>query len=334
MHPLFLPRLINRPFGDPGLFIPFQFERRALIFDLGDLSPLSARDLLKISHAFVTHTHMDHFVGFDTLLRSVLGRARELALFGPAGFIRNVEGKLAAYTWDLVDPATCPLRLHVTEVDPAGLRRRSFTCGERFAGRDDPTTPFAGTLLAEPAFRVDAAVLAHSTDCLGLALTERFHINILVPGLEAAGLASGPWLNRFKAALYAGADAGSEFEIEADGGKSGRVFRLGELAQMIARITPGRKIVYITDVGDSPENRDAIEGLAADADLLFIEAAFLDVDRARAAARHHLTARQAGEIAARVRARRFTLFHHSPRYEGREAEFEAEARAACPGADV
>jgi ribonuclease Z len=325
----FRPRLVNGPFGDPGLFIPLQFDRRALIFDLGDLGPLSARDLLKISHAFVTHTHMDHFVGFDPLLRCLLGREKDVALFGPAGFLRNVEGKLAAYTWDLVDRQSCPLRLHVTEVRPEALLRRCFVCAEGFAAQGDPLPlPFAGTLLAEPAFRVDAAVLAHSTDCLGLAITERFHVNILTPGLAALGLAPGPWLNRFKTAIFEGRDPDSDFEVGPAGGPGGRVLRLGELARTIARITPGRKIAYITDVGDTPANREAIAGLASDADLLFIEAAFLDADRDRAAARHHLTARQAGEIAARVGARRFTLFHHSPRYEGREAEMEAEARAA------
>jgi ribonuclease Z len=330
MHSLFRPRLVNGPLGDPGLFIPFQFDRRALIFDLGDLSPLPARELLKISHAFVTHTHMDHFVGFDPLLRCLLGREKDVALFGPTGFLRNVEGKLAAYTWDLVDPQSCPLRLHVTEVRSGGMLRRSFVCGDGFAPQGEPRAlPFTGTLLAEPAFRVDAAVLAHSTDCLGLAITERFHINILTPGLEALGLAPGPWLNRFKAAIYEGRDPESDFDIGTAVRGDGRGVRLGELARTIARITPGRKIAYVSDVGDTPANREAIAGLASDADLLFIEAAFLDADRDRAAARHHLTARQAGEIASRAGARRFTLFHYSPRYAGREAEIEAEARAAA-----
>ena len=328
MHPLFLPRLVNGPFGDPGLFIPFQFDRRALIFDLGDLSALPARDLLKISHAFVTHTHMDHFVGFDPLLRCLLGREKDIALYGPEGFLRNVEGKLAAYTWDLVDPG-CPLRLHVTEVTAGGMRRRSFACGERFrASGETEDLPFTGTLLDEAAFRVETAILAHSTDCLGLALTERFHINILPSGLETLGLAPGAWLSRFKAAIYAGTDPEAEFDCGPDAGAGGRAFRLGELTRTITRITPGQKIASITDIGDTPANRDAVAALAGGADLLFIEAAFLDAERDRAAARHHLTARQAGEIAARVGARRFTLFHHSPRYDGRAAEIESEARAA------
>jgi len=69
MRPRFHPRLINGPYGDPGLYVPFLFENRAIIVDMGDIDLLSARDLLKIGHAFITHTHIDHFIGFDRILR-------------------------------------------------------------------------------------------------------------------------------------------------------------------------------------------------------------------------------------------------------------------------
>jgi ribonuclease Z len=329
MHPLFLPRLVNGPFEDPVLFIPFQFQRRALMFDLGDIGRLPPRDLLKISHGFVTHTHMDHFIGFDHLLRCLLGRETDLSLYGPAGFISNVEGKLAGYSWDLVDRLSWGLRLHLHEVHPDRLLRRSYCGGERFAAESDPAAlPFHGPLHTEPAFAVSAVVLQHSIPCLGLALTERFHVNILKPGLEALALQPGPWLTRFKNALYGGTDPSSDFDLEPAAGKSGGRFILGELQQKIARISPGQKIAYITDVGDTPANREAIVAFARGADVLFIEAAFLHSEQQRAAAKHHLTARQAGEIAALAGARQFTVFHFSPRYEGREAELVREAREA------
>jgi len=99
----FLPRLVNGPFDDPVLFVPFRYENRAFLFDLGEIYQLTSREILKVTHIFVTHTHMDHFAGFDRILRIFLGRNKDLYLYGPPGFIQNVEGKLAGYTWNLVE---------------------------------------------------------------------------------------------------------------------------------------------------------------------------------------------------------------------------------------
>ena len=112
MGPSFLPRLVNGPFDDPALYIPFRHEKRALLFDLGDIASLSSRDILKITHIFVTHTHMDHFSGFERVLRLFLGRDKDLFLYGPQGFIDNVAGKLAGYCWNLVENYENRFTLH------------------------------------------------------------------------------------------------------------------------------------------------------------------------------------------------------------------------------
>ena len=86
MRSVFFPRLVNGPFGDPALYVRYAHLGEALLFDLGDLHPLSPRDLLKVRAVFVSHAHIDHFAGFDTLLRTLLYRPAELLLCGPPGF--------------------------------------------------------------------------------------------------------------------------------------------------------------------------------------------------------------------------------------------------------
>lgn len=121
MRHLFLARLINDPFGDPGLFVDFRFARRSMLFDLGDLAAVSPRKLLRVTQVFVSHTHMDHFSGFDQLLRLLLGREKRLEIFGPPGLIGSVRHKLAAYSWNLIAGYENELRLCVNEIGVSGV---------------------------------------------------------------------------------------------------------------------------------------------------------------------------------------------------------------------
>lgn len=69
MQPTFLHSLVNNPFEDPSLYIRIMHEKRSFLFDIGNISGLNPGDLQKITDVFVTHTHIDHFIGFDTLIR-------------------------------------------------------------------------------------------------------------------------------------------------------------------------------------------------------------------------------------------------------------------------
>ena len=55
-----------------------------MLFDLGLNYHLAPRKLLEITDVVVSHAHMDHFIGFDHLLRLRLRDDRPLRFFGPA----------------------------------------------------------------------------------------------------------------------------------------------------------------------------------------------------------------------------------------------------------
>lgn len=75
-------------------------------------------------------------------------------------------------------------------------------------------------------------------------------------------------------------------------------------------VRPGQKFAFVMDT----RMCDAVFALADGVDLLVIEATFLDEDAELASQYGHLTARQAGVVAARCHVRRLVLTHFSQRY--------------------
>ena len=125
MWTLFDHRPVNGSFGDSALHVDFRDERRGLLIDLGDIRALPPRKLLRLSHIFVSHTHMDHFSGFDHWLAVVLARKAQVTLYGGPHFISQVEHKLRAYTWNVAPRYAVALTLEVREIGTDGLIRRA-----------------------------------------------------------------------------------------------------------------------------------------------------------------------------------------------------------------
>lgn len=350
MSALFLPHLVNGPTGDPALYVGLRWERRALLVDLGDLAPLSTSQILRVSHAFVSHAHMDHFYGFDRVLRFQLPRASRLHLFGPEGIIAKVRGRLSGYSWNLT--ATYSFVLEVTEVSEAGLRTAVLPARTAFEIAEEREAPFTGVLLDEPLLRIECAILDHMIPSLAFALQEKDHVHIDPNALDRLGLRPGPWLRVFKTGVREGWEDAREIEIEEKGSPregvapgeegeapaepppAGPTRTLGDLRRLVARIDPGARLVYVTDAVYSEANAEKIVALAREADVFFCEAMFMERDADRAAARFHLTAVQAGSLARRAGAQALEVFHVSPRYSDDPEAVIAEAQAAFRTAPV
>jgi len=259
----------------------------------------------------------------------MLNRDKTVRLHGPAGLIANVAGKLAGYTWNLVD--NYRLRLQVQEIGPRRVRRVTFSCRDRFRARTRMReAPFAGVVLEEEGLVVEARHLDHAVPCLGFRLRERVRFNVNGDRLRRLGWVVGPWLGRVKALLRAGRPGETRVRIPVSEGGRVRLqsLPLSQIEAQIVIATPGETLAYVTDIRRSPENDRRVLELAAGADHLYCEAAFLDRDADHAERKHHLTARQAGELAREAGARRLTVFHFSPKYEREEALLREEAAAA------
>jgi len=316
MKPTFHHRLVNSQYEDPCLFVRLLRERRAFLFDAGHIDRLSSGDLLKITDVFVTHMHIDHFVGFDTILRALLRRETPLKVYGPKDIIECVEGKLRGYTWNLIEEY--PLKLEVFSITDREISHSSFYAENRFKRIDRDVAAFSGIVFQEPPFSVKAAVLSHGIPCLGFALEEEFHINIDKAALHSMGLPVGPWLSELKRMIRNQASSDTLLTI------NGREYPLSDLIT-VAMVTSGQKVSYITDISPDENNLNKVVELVRDSDTLYCEAYFLHGDLERAFERHHLTAKITGEIARKSKVKDLVLIHFSPKYFDNPDAIQTEA---------
>ena len=198
MRTLLHPFLPNGPAGDPALWVDLLDEGCSALIDLGDLRRISNRKLLRVDRVVVSHTHMDHFIGFDQLLRVILGREKELVITGPPGFIDHVGGRLRGYTWNLIE--SYPVRLIAEEVDGDTIRSAVFSGPGRLRPEPGPDRPWNGTLHAHRAYTIHADLFDHGIPVLGVALRETEHLAVDKDRLTKLGFVPGEWLAELKLA--------------------------------------------------------------------------------------------------------------------------------------
>ncbi|MBI5634583.1 MAG: ribonuclease Z [Nitrospirae bacterium] len=325
MKETFRPRLINDPFGDPCLYIRMTREKKAILFDLGDIRSLSSAELHTVTDVFVTHTHIDHFIGFDALLRIILRREIPLNIYGPSGITGNVQGKLRGYTWNLI--RDYPARINVFGVGSRTVTHTLFSAADGFRKRIIDKRPAGGLLLDARLFTVSAAGLSHGTSCLAYRLEGKPQINIDKDRLLKKGLTVGPWLTEFKNRLH---EQGPKGTIFIDGKR----YRIRELMDIV-RTDSGPIISYATDIAINRKNLHALIAFVEGSDILYCEAYFLEKDRQRAVERSHLTAAECGRIAKAAKVKKLALMHFSPRYKDspqlliEEATREFEGEVIC-----
>ncbi|RFU42680.1 ribonuclease Z [Actinomadura logoneensis] len=156
-------------------------------------------------------------------------------------------------------------------------------------------TPVGGERAAvasgEP-FSLVARRLSHPVEAYGYRLAEPDGVTMLPERLAELGV-RGPLVRR----------------LQEDGRVTAPDGRTVTLEECSAR-RPGQKVAFVMDT----RLCDGVFELADGVDMLVIESTFLDEEAALATEYGHLTAGQAGEVAARAGVGRLVLTHFSERY--------------------
>ncbi|THA26499.1 ribonuclease Z [Streptomyces sp. RKND-216] len=167
--------------------------------------------------------------------------------------------------------------------------------------RTEPVPDAEQAVLYEgAAYALTAYRLSHPVEAYGYRLAEPDGRRMLPDRLRAHGI-TGPDVGR----------------LRRDGSLRGVTL------EEVSAPRPGQRFAFVMDT----RLCDGVYALAEGCDMLVIESTFLDEDTALAEEYGHLTAGQAGRVAAESGVRHLVLTHFSQRYPD-PAAFAAQARAA------
>jgi ribonuclease Z len=169
----------------------------------------------------------------------------------------------------------------------------------------------AGPVIEAASFRVEARPLSHGVPSLGYRLAEPDGRRMLPDKLAAFGV-TGPDVGRLQ----------RQGRLAVDG----QVITL----EQVSEPRQGQRFAFIMDT----RLCDAAFELADGADMVVCESTFAETEAALAREYGHLTAGQAGRIAAESGARLLVLTHFSQRYEHDNGHQLAEQGATAFGGPV
>ncbi len=317
-------RLVNGSAGDPALFIDYPGRDDAILFDAGENGGLDARRLGDLGAVFITHHHVDHFIGLDRIVRANLDRDKTLHVFGPTGTIRKVYDRIKSYEYPFFPFQK--LTLEVRDVESTLIRSASLECSRGFPEPEPVESPREGCVLFRNAgLRVEFAFGDHTVPCLAFALVEEAGYQPNPDKLAAGPLRPGSWVGQALARLRAGEPMDSPMTI------SGGRFDLGTLAETYFERTPDVRVAYVTDTAWSDEARPGLRKLAHRAWRLYCDSFYSRREIKQAEKHRHMTASQAAELAREAKVESLVLMHFAARYAGRYESLVEEARAAFPG---
>lgn len=317
------PLLVNASTGDPVLWVDYPDTDDALLFDAGDNSSLPLERLADLTAVFITHHHVDHFIGLDRIVRANIDRDKVLTIFGPPGTIQKVYDRIRSYEYQFFPFQKIVLDL--IDIAPHSLTRARLECTKKFPPPEPVQEPRMGrTIFTRGNLSVESVAVEHTVPCLAYALVEHPAWHVDTQALSTGALRPGGWIKDVAQRLAADGDAQDRITID------GLAFTLGDLAARYFRQTRGGRLAYVTDTAWTAAVQAELISLCKQADRLYCDAFYAVAQQSAATKHKHMTTLAAAELATRARVGELILMHFGGRYRGRYESLLDEARKGFP----
>jgi len=269
--------------------------------ECGDAMDITVKEFQNSNAIFISHTHIDHFVNFDSVIRHQIGIQRRIVICGPKGIAQQVQSKIKSYSWNLIQEGAISYEIRelisaneivIYEVEPPIWELKKL---KTIAGN---------IIFQEKGFNVSAILLDHKIPTLAYKFQEYDTVKI---DIQSSGYKGGKWVKELKDAFEA-KDLDKIILIED------RKFKASELFHLL-HIQKGDTVGVIMDHAANAENHAKIKAHFSNSRKVFIESFYKDEDKVQAEANYHSYASMSGNIMKKSNVQEPIPVHFSRKYK-------------------
>ena len=297
---MFFPELKSKVDEDISILVKLDNHSASYLCECGDASLLSVKDCQQIEVVFISHTHIDHFINFDTLLRHQIGSEKRVTIIGPNGILAQTQSKIKGYSWNLIEEGA--ITYEIREIVNENL--------VRIYEINPPTWEIKqireltdNLIFENERFEVSFTILNHKIDSIAYLFKERDTINI---DIAKSGFKGGAWVKELKQAYLNGEKA---LNIQIDN----KVYVAADLFNLIVP-KKGNTLGIIMDHAVNADNHIKIKSLFSKCDKVFIESFYKQDDFHAAQQNFHSYSTASGKIMKECGVKEAIPVHFSRKY--------------------
>lgn len=298
---MFLPEVKSKVNEDISILIKLDNYSFNFICECGDASDLTVKECQNTEAIFISHTHIDHFINFDFILRHQIGIGRRVVICGPEGITQQVQAKIKGYQWNLIEENSITYeireikkdgRIEISEITPPLWEIIPLE------------NPHPEVLYQNDRFIVDFTILDHKTDSIAYLFKEQDTVKIDISKSDFKG---GKWVRELKDA-FEQKDENAMIHIE------GKDFKASELFHLL-EIKTGDSLGVIMDHAANEANHQKIFNLFQNCNQAFIECFYKAEDKEFAQLNFHSYSEESAKIMKACHIKKATPVHFSRKYK-------------------
>ncbi len=267
--------------------------------ECGEASGLTVKEIQNCNAIFISHTHIDHFVNFDNIIRHQIGLQRTVTICGPKNIAKQIQHRILGYSWNLIEEnsirylikeMTSDNEINVYELKPPLWELKSISIES------------SNVLIKEDKFQVTGVLLDHKLPTLSYLFQEYPQTKIQLN----QDLKGGIWVKELKQAFNS-----KELDKQIIVGTN--IYKAKELFHLL-HVQEGDSVGIIMDHGATPDNHTKIKKHFSLTNKVFIESFYQNKDIEFAKINFHSYAKESGNIMKMAKVKDAIPVHFSRKY--------------------